>query len=184
VACFVSTARDEPLPFLGWAAVFLLVSIQQDVSRLRIPNWLTFPALAAALVLAALQGGSAGLTGALAGAGAALGCTFLPFLLRWLGAGDVKACMVLGALWGAQNFIGVLPWMFVVGGALAIVLLVARGGLLEMLRRWFDSLRLTIVSGRVTYLPPAAGSAARAGIPFALAMGLGACAYQMWGASS
>jgi len=181
LACLVWTARETPLPSFGWAAAFLALAIQQDASRLRIPNWLTLPALGLALSAATVGGGSAGLLFALAGAGLALGCTFLPFALRWMGAGDVKACMVLGALWGARNFLGVLWWMLLAGGALAIALLVARGGLGDLLRRWLDSARLTLASGRITYLAPAEGSPAREGVPFAVAMGLGACAFQMWG---
>ena len=51
VACLFWTAGQEPLPSFGWAAAFLFLAIQQDVFRLRIPNWLTLPSLG--LVLAA-----------------------------------------------------------------------------------------------------------------------------------
>jgi prepilin peptidase CpaA len=183
VACLIWTAREVPLPSIGWAATFLFLAIHQDVSHLRIPNWLTLPGLALALGVAAVAGGSAGLTAALAGAGTALACTFLPFVMRWLGAGDVKACMVLGALWGAENFLGALFWMLLAGGALALVLLLAQGGLIDLFQRWYASVRLTLTSGRINYIAPAEGSTARSGVPFAVAMGLGACAIQLWGTS-
>src|SRR5262249_13487067 len=72
-ACLVWTpGKESPLPAVGWAAAFLFLAVQQDVRALRIPNWLTFPALAAAVALAALQGGCEGARHALARAGAPL----------------------------------------------------------------------------------------------------------------
>ena len=52
--CLVwSPGKEAPLPAVAWAAAFLFLAVHQDVRALRIPNWLTFPSLAAALALAA-----------------------------------------------------------------------------------------------------------------------------------
>jgi len=48
-AGFLSTAEEGPLPALAWAAAFLFLAVESDVRRLRIPNWLTFPAFFGAL---------------------------------------------------------------------------------------------------------------------------------------
>ena len=181
-ACLVwSPGKEAPLPAVAWAAAFLFLAVQQDVRALRIPNWLTFPSLAAALALAALHGGLGAAAHALGGAAAALGVCFLPFALRWLGAGDVKAAMVLGALWGAGTFLAAFWWMLVVGGLLAVAFVAAQGGLRDLLGRWLRSAHVTLLSRRLTYFRPAAGSAAATGLPFAVAMALGASAYQIWG---
>jgi prepilin peptidase CpaA len=176
-----ATAGEAPLPALGWAAAFLFAAIVEDVRRLRIPNWLTFPSLALALALAFVQGGwPAGQT-ALIGAGAAFGLLFVPYCIGWLGAGDVKAIMVLGALWGPEHLLPVLYWMILAGGGFAVVLLVMRGGFVDLLKRWWTSLRLSLLARRPTYVGPPAGSTAAKGLPFAVAMGLGAIAFQLWG---
>jgi prepilin peptidase CpaA len=179
VACVVLASRGTPLPACGWAAAFLLLAIQQDLTRMRIPNWLTLPSLLGALALGGVGAGAPGLLQALAGAGIALAIMFVPFAFRWLGAGDVKAGMVLGALWGPGVFPQAFWWMVVAGGLLAIALLAARGELAEMLRRWGHSAWTTFMTRRVTYFGPAEG--ATTGLPFAVAMGLGAAAYQVWG---
>lgn len=181
-ASFVLSGTDAPLPALGWAAAFLFLAVESDVRARRIPNWLTFPALAGALALAAWQGGLVGALHALAGAGVALAILFLPFAFRWLGAGDVKAVMVLGALWGREAIVPALWWMILVGGVLAVALLASRGELLDLLRRWGSSLWHSLLSRRPVYHAPARGSAAVEGLPFAVAMGLGAAAFQLWGA--
>jgi len=173
--------KEVPLPALGWAAAFLLFAVHQDVRSLRIPNWLTFPALVGAVALGAIEGGLRGAGVALLGAAVALGVGFVPFALRWLGAGDVKAGMVLAALWGAGRFLAVFWWMLVVGGLLALAFVAARGGLLDLLSRWLRSAQATLVTRRIVYFRPAAGSAAARGLPFAVAMALGATAFQLWG---
>jgi prepilin peptidase CpaA len=91
---------EAPLPATEWVAAFLFLAIEHDVRSMRLPNWLTLGGLAGALGLAVAERGLPGLGYAAAGAGAALAVLFLPFSMRWLGAGDVKAMMALGAFWG------------------------------------------------------------------------------------
>jgi Flp pilus assembly protein protease CpaA len=181
VACLLWTAREEPLPALGWAAAVLFLFVQQDVSRRRIPHRVTLPALALALGVGFTTGGVGGLGEALLGAGAALAVTFLPFSLRWLGAGDVKGCMVFGAFWGTAVFLGVFWWMLVVGGRLAVAKLAAQGGFGDLMSRWFASAHLSFLRRRPIYVDTNATAPERAGLPFAVAMGLGAAAFQLLG---
>ena len=181
VGCLFWTAQEKPLPALPWAAAFLFLAVEQDVRRLRIPNWLTFPSLLGAIALAAVTGGWEGAYASLAGAGFAFALLFVPFACRWLGAGDVKASMVLGALWGTELFLPVCWWMVVMGGLIAIGLVALRGGLLDLVSRWFRSLQITVITRQLTYCAPEATSAAGGGLPFAVAMGLGAVAFQIWG---
>jgi prepilin peptidase CpaA len=173
--------KETPLPALGWAAAFLLFAVHQDVRSLRIPNWLTFPSLLGAIALGAVEAGLHGALVALLGAAVALGVGFVPFALRWLGAGDVKAGMVLAALWGAECYLGVFWWMLVVGGLLAVAFVAVQGGLLDLLSRWLRSAHASLATRRIVYFRPAAGSAAARGLPFAVAMALGATAFQLWG---
>ena len=114
--------------------------------------------------------------------GLALALFFLPFAFRWLGAGDVKAMMVFGALFGAERIVGMAWWMVVVGGILAIGLVAAQpGGLRDLAVRWSKSAWYSLRLRKIVYLAPAPGSAAGAGLPYAVAMGLGASAFQLWG---
>ncbi|MEN8182056.1 MAG: prepilin peptidase [Myxococcota bacterium] len=175
------TAREAPLPALGGAAAFLLLAVEQDVRRMRIPNWLTAPALLCALAWGGFSQGAVGFGSALLGAAAGFAILFVPFFFRWLGAGDVKAVMVLGALFGVELLLPVLWWMVVVGGVLALAVLAGRGGFMDLLLRWRDSARVTFATRRWTYFGPQAGTVAAGGIPFAVAMGLGAAAFQLWG---
>ena len=181
VISFVFSASQSPLPAVPWAAAFLFFAIQQDMRGMRIPNWLTLPSLAFALALGGVTGGLTGFGTALAGAGLALAVLFVPFACKTLGGGDVKAAMVLGALWGAGSFLPALWWMVIAGGVLAIALVAVNGGLLDLVSRWARSAKYSLLLRKIVYFKPAENTAAAGGLPFAIAMGLGATAQQIWG---
>ncbi|HUU84223.1 MAG TPA: hypothetical protein VM243_12035, partial [Phycisphaerae bacterium] len=114
-------------------------------------------------------------------AGAAFAVLFVPYCIGWLGAGDAKAVMALGAFWGPELLFPVLWWMILMGGLFAVALLVVQGGMVDLLRRWWSSLKLSVLTRRPTYVAPTAGATAAKGLPFAVAMALGATAYHLWG---
>ena len=167
-----------PLPILGWAAAFLFLAVERDVHCQRIPNWLTFPTFAAALLYGAWIGGAHGFLDALLGAGAALALLVLPYAVGALGAGDVKAAMALGALFGAGDVARVVLLAIGFGGAFALLRLAVQGELAEMGRRWLHSFFTSLVTRRLVYLPPAPDAAAARGIPFAVAIALAVSAHQ------
>jgi prepilin peptidase CpaA len=173
---------STPLPVFGWAAAFLFFAVASDVRCHRIPNWLTLPALLAALLVSPWAGATSGpLESAL---GAALGFALLvgPYAFGGVGAGDVKALMVLGAWLGPEATLGATVWAVIAGGAFALIILVLRGELGAFARRWGRMLLGTLVLRRNSYEPPAAGSIAAGGIPFAAAIAVGLAA-QWYGGS-
>jgi prepilin peptidase CpaA len=170
-----------PLHRMGTAA-FLSLVVFEDVRRMRIPNALTFPALLLALAAAAVSGGAVALAGAALAASAALVLGIGPYALGWLGAGDVKALVVLGALVGMTALLPLLFSVIIAGGVMALAHLALRGELAGLLTRWWLSLQTTLVTRRLCYFSPAPGSAAAAGLPFGVAMACGAIAFSLWGA--
>ena len=179
VAGFMSST---PLPVFGWAAAFLFFAVASDLRFHRIPNWLTLSALLAALLVSPWAGATSGpLEAAL---GAALGFALLvgPYAFGGFGAGDVKALMVLGAWIGPEAVLGATGWAVIAGGAFALLMLALRGELGAFARRWGRTLFNTLTSRRIAYEPPAAGSIASGGIPFAVAIAVGLAA-QWYGGS-
>lgn len=111
------------------SALLALLACIEDVRTRRIPNWLTFGGAAVALGTYLVLDGPSGL--AFSGAGWAVGCAaFLPFfLLRGLGAGDVKLLAALGSWLGPANVVWVALYGALAGGVLAIVVLLWAGAL-------------------------------------------------------
>jgi len=111
----------------GVLAVSLSISLVTDLRSRRIPNVVTLPAFAAALLLRLLLGGwdaaADGLLGALV--------AFAPFfLLAWaggMGMGDVKLVTVVGACVGAERAVWALLCIALVGGLQGIAALLWRG---------------------------------------------------------
>jgi prepilin peptidase CpaA len=177
-----AVAPIRPLPTSSWAAAFLFCVVWQDVWRRRIPNVLTVPALLACWLGAGLAAGLPAALHSLAGSALAIALLFVPFAFRGMGAGDLKAAAVIGALWGPAAALAVVFWAVVLAGAGALGWLALRGGLQEMGKRWFHSLGLTLALCRPVYLAPAPGTAAAGGLPFGVALALGAIAYGGLGA--
>jgi len=105
-----------------------------DVKERRIPNLLTYPALVAGLLL---QGALHGWKGLLLGAGGGLlfgGVFLLFYLVRAMGAGDVKLAAAIGSIVGPSATLQVMYATALAGGALAIFFMVLSGRIVETLR--------------------------------------------------
>ena len=114
--------------------VLVTVATRADVQTRKIPNSLTIPASLLALIAHGVMGGRAGLLGSLAGLGLCLAAMLPGWLLRWMGAGDVKLMMAVGAWLAFPQAVIALLASFVAGGLISAVLALRRGLLGEALR--------------------------------------------------
>ena len=96
-----------------------------------------------------------------------------PYALGGMGAGDVKALMALGAWLGPATTLGAAACALIAAGSFGLAGLALRGELGDFVRRWGRNAAATLTSRRVRYEPPAAGSGAAGGIPFAAALAVG-----------
>jgi Flp pilus assembly protein protease CpaA len=98
----------------------LAVAVYMDVTRHRIPNKLNLIGLCTALVLQSVMGGVPGLTAGLLGGLAGFAC-FAPFyVLRGMGAGDVKLLAAVGTFLGPVGAAYAAMFSLVAGGVGAI----------------------------------------------------------------
>jgi prepilin peptidase CpaA len=101
-----------------------------DIRNRRIPNWLT---ISGVLLGFAINFGigppEGGVLFALQGFLAGFGLYMLLYVLRAMGAGDVKLMGAVGALVGWERWFGIFFVTAIVGGLMAIALVVARGRL-------------------------------------------------------
>ncbi len=92
-----------------------------DVRSARIPNWLTYSSLAAALVLRFVASGWSGLKGGLVGVLVAGGIFLILFFVGAMGGGDLKLMASVGAWVGSGHVVTVLLASAFAGGFLALV---------------------------------------------------------------
>ena len=140
---------------IATALVFalLIVATATDLACHKIYNWTTYPGILVALALngagalAESRGwlsdgagtlewlGCVGFVQSLAGLVACGFCMLLSYVFFRVGGGDVKLMAMLGSCLGLERGIEVLLWTFVVGGCMALVILVWRIGFVTLLGR-------------------------------------------------
>lgn len=170
-------------------AILLVASATTDLRSRRIPNALTIGgAVLGAMINAALFGVKGAQESVI---GWILGCALLllPFLQRALGAGDVKLLAAVGAWGGPMLVLRTLFLGALVGGAIALVYLVACGYAAAVIRRFLHGLKLQLLLTVGLIWPgalrlalddadpqPAAAIALRATIPYGAALAVGGVA--------
>lgn len=140
------------LPFMV-IALTSAVALVTDLARKKIYNWLVIPVWFVGMFYSYWAGGWHGL-------GGALGASLIAFIgygwMYWsgvMGAGDIKFLMALGA-WGGTRFtletaiLGVL-----LGGAMAILILLVRGRALQFARKIYRFILTLFIKELETEFP-------------------------------
>ncbi len=133
-------------------ALIVIPAAISDARTRRIPNWLTFSGILLAVALNTFLYDLAGLRASLEGLALAFGVYFALYLLRGMGAGDVKLMAAVGAAAGPtnwQNWLGILVLTALAGGLAGVVMVLAKG----RLKRTFDNIWLILMSLRMGRAP-------------------------------
>jgi prepilin peptidase CpaA len=117
------------LPGAGQILVGTLVAIAAifDIRYRRIPNWLVLAGIILGLAWNLSSSGWSGLGRASEGLGLGFILYFPLYLLRARGAGDVKLLAAVGAVTGPMNCLWIFMLTAVLGGIIALILLLFRG---------------------------------------------------------
>ena len=114
------------------------------------PNWLTLSGVLFGIVVNTVLLRTGGLWSAFEGLGLAV-LIYLPlYLLRGMGAGDIKLMAAVGAIVGPANWLRIFVLTLLFGAAAAIVLVVAK----RRLRRTFQNIWIilaSLISGQAPY---------------------------------
>jgi prepilin peptidase CpaA len=118
------------LPPPGVVAFLLAVVVgaaAYDVRYRRIPNWLSVSGVLIGLAMNTfLYQGWPGLRFALAGMAAGFGVYLVLYMLRAMGAGDVKLMAAVGALVGWEDWFAIFLITAILGGVMALILVTVR----------------------------------------------------------
>jgi len=108
----------------------VMVATFTDLRSRRIPNWLTVSTLVLGFVLNALIAYPSPWDGvwlAAKGFGLAFALNLVMYMLHMTGAGDVKLLAAVGAMVGFSDFLGIFLLTALIGGVLAIILMLVKG---------------------------------------------------------
>jgi prepilin peptidase CpaA len=173
VAGKVISARHlaQLIPMLA-VAVALTAGIIDAGSR-RIPNRLTYSSMIAGLLLQALVYGWRGLLLGLGGAVLFGGVFLLFYLVRAMGAGDVKLAAALGCIIGPANSWQVMFTTAVAGGVLAVLVMIFTGRVLQTLRNTLAVAGFHVLHGLRTHPVVNLDNPAAVRMPYGLAFAAG-----------
>jgi prepilin peptidase CpaA len=129
-------------------AVSLLGGVNDLLTR-KIPNWLTFTAMAVGLAAQAWLMGTPGLLDGALGLGLGFALFFPVYALGYMGAGDVKLLMAVGAWVGWSDCLKIAVGSIVIGAAYALIEITLRGRLPAVIRSTYSFLRALLVPGLV-----------------------------------
>lgn len=118
-----------PVVFQILLVSLVLTASVYDIRFRRIPNWLVLTGLALGVGLNTILSGWTGARSSLLGFALAFLVYFPLYLLRGMGAGDVKLMAAVGSVVGAANWFGIFTITALLGGVIAVILLLARGRL-------------------------------------------------------
>lgn len=178
----------------GLLVALLVAAVWHDVRGRRIPNSIVFPGACAALLLHTLLASGDGFFSANSGAlgplasieGLALGLAILlpMYMLRAMGAGDVKLLAMVGAFTGPGAIVGIAIATMLAGGLLAIAVSVYTGNLAKMVNNSYHMVLHSVlgsIAGDVTTVP--APNAPSGKLPYAIAIAAGTASYLALAAS-
>ena len=138
----IAIARD------GVLLAMLGVALYTDVTRRKVYDWCTLPAIGLGLLISYVAGATQLAQGnwladvlgkplidSLMGLALALGIFGVAYLLHTLGGGDVKLMCAIGALKGLRFFVDAAVFTACAGAVIAIAVLIWRGRLWQGLKR-------------------------------------------------
>ena len=165
------------------AALLAATAGWTDWRSRRIPNWLTMSGMLIGVAANTVAYGWTGTRESLLGAGLGL-LLLLPFvLIRSLGGGDWKLAGALGAFLTSKHLIPVLLWAVLIGGVMAVILIISKKRVGQTLRNLFRMLAafftLHLPGPDLTLDNPESLK-----VPFGVAFAIAAVSYsvrQIWG---
>lgn len=151
----------------------LVVSIYTDIREQKIYNIVLFPAFLLALIFHFGTGGGPGLLTSLTGTGVGLALFLIPYVTGGLGAGDVKLLMLVGACKGAAFVTTAFFLTALLGGLIALGLLIYRGELWKVLVRLKDTFLIAFITRFKVWNLGGLNDAGSVSFPYGVAIALG-----------
>jgi prepilin peptidase CpaA len=165
-------------PGTGVLILLLILAAVLDLRTWRIPNWLTATGMAWGLAwnMASASTVTAGALVGLAGLVLGLGL-FLPmWLMRVMGAGDVKLMAMVGAFLGPIETVKAALLVCIVGGLAVVVYALAHNALRRLARNLREVATSMVAPGMPIWRPELTGDSIGK-LPYGVSISLGTIAF-------
>ncbi|MHC1721444.1 MAG: prepilin peptidase [Clostridiaceae bacterium] len=122
--------------------IVLIICFITDIKYAKIYNAVIFPGICIALIINIWNTGLMGLKVSLFGFVIGLAILLVPYLMGGMGAGDVKLLAFIGTLKGSIFVLNTALFMGLIGGAIAVILMISKRQLVPFFKslfRWIVS---------------------------------------------
>ena len=164
---------DRATYLLLAALLMALTAAATDLKERRIPNWLTYPGIGLGLAARSALMGWKGLVTGLEGCLLAGGIMLVFFMVRAMGAGDVKIMAAIGSFVGPRDAVTVLLATAICGGVLAIAYALYRRRMVSTLKNVGSVLRFHAWAGVQAHPELNLDNPTALRMPYGLAIALG-----------
>jgi prepilin peptidase CpaA len=171
--------RPEGFP-VGVTLLFISMVCFWDLRWHRIPNRVTYSTLVAGVGYHALGVGWSGILFSLEGFFLGGGLLFIAYLMKGVGAGDVKMLAALGALWGPLPVLNIFLIAAALGGPISLLLLWRSGYLFETLHRYWEMARYSLWMRQFFYIEPSK-AVRRTRLPYGAVLSCGVVVWHLTG---
>lgn len=124
----------------------LLLSLISDLRTYKINNVITYGFMAAGLTINLLAEGPKGMMFSMQGIIIPVACLLLLYMMRMLGAGDIKLFSAIGAVMGAGFALYAMAYSFICGGIIASFLILVRRNGVKRFKYLITYLRCCFIS--------------------------------------
>ena len=131
----------------------LLVSGLQDIYNNKISNWITYPGILSGIAVSAISANTISWSSSIIGVITAFFVFLLLFISGYLGGGDVKLMMVVGAFLGFPQVIDAVFYSIVFGSVIAVLSLGLSKQIINFIKEFFYYVRSLIYPGLVAAMP-------------------------------
>lgn len=166
---------------LSVAAAWAAAGAAYDIASRRIPNLLSYSGILVGILLRTGVLGWRGLATALAGGALAGGIFFLLYLVRGMGAGDVKLMTAVGCFTGFPGVVQIMVACALAGGIMALGVALYRSSALRTLRNVWELLRFHAAHGAQVHPTLNIDNPQAMRLPYAIAIAAGS-GYALLGA--
>jgi len=139
--------------FIMLSGILIIASVT-DLRSHRISNRLTYSTMIFGLIYYSMISGLSGFLLSVSGLSLGLALLIGFYLLGGMGAGDVKLMAAVGSLLGPQGVFEAFLGTAVAGGIYALIILTAKGYLLDTLKRFGLMIKTFFMTKKFIYIPP------------------------------
>ena len=128
----------------------MAIAATTDILYRKIPNAVTIPTVIFGLVFHTYLSGIDGFLFSAGGTFLGIGLLLIFYLMGMMGAGDVKLMGAVGSILGPSGVFQAFLFTAIIGGVYAIIVMAAKGQLMDFLKRIILSLKLSLLTRRPT----------------------------------